>query len=469
MGYLGKQPSAVPLTTADLIDGSITSADIADLDAAKLTGTVNNARISLDAAEIPDLAASKITSGTIDNARISLDAAEIPNLDTAKVTSGTFADARISEASVTQHVTAVDLTPVTKDISILALQTAINGNLSAYGLTNSWIEQFENSTFIENISTVSRSSDEYMSSGTVTPTIWPYTNYTDQVFTHNAFNDINGFNSSSTTHLIAKNVTTSMLAHSPAPSGFTSYINFDYLTNYTWTGCKVGFMNVHGMVKTWRLETSTDGSSYSILDMTGATSASLSGYDLDNDDNLAITTDATGLVTNVTNGGNSPHQHGGEITFGASVTTRHLRITVGSSIANANSNSGIDFFVPTYQVVSASATGSFNSTDVTPSDGAAKTSIGLVIMYKDEDGATTLDTDIIAKVRANTGQAYQTLVLRGIDGTTTPSATYSDSMKIAIAPAITVTSGTALSYQISFANQSAGSKEARIHGVAMTY
>ena len=56
---------------------------------------IRNAAIDLDAAEIPNLPASKITSGTLDNARISLDAAEIPNLDTAKITTGTLADARV--------------------------------------------------------------------------------------------------------------------------------------------------------------------------------------------------------------------------------------------------------------------------------------------------------------------------------------------------------------------------------------
>ena len=57
---------------------------------------IKNQAIDLDAAEIPNLPATKITSGTFDNARISLDAAEIPNLDTAKITTGTLADAQIA-------------------------------------------------------------------------------------------------------------------------------------------------------------------------------------------------------------------------------------------------------------------------------------------------------------------------------------------------------------------------------------
>ena len=48
--------------------------------------------------------ASALTTGTIDNARISLDANEIPNLDTAKITTGTFSDARLPSTALNSNV-----------------------------------------------------------------------------------------------------------------------------------------------------------------------------------------------------------------------------------------------------------------------------------------------------------------------------------------------------------------------------
>ena len=132
-------------------------------------------------------------------------------------------------------------------------------------------------------------------------------------------------------------------------------------------------------------------------------------------------------------------------------------------MGKGNSNVGWGQFIPEYQTAAVGATGSFTSTDVVPQDATDKSSVGLVVLYKDNGSSScTLNTDVVAKVRANTGQAYQTLALAG-------AGTYSDGLKIAIAPAISVTAGQALSYEISFANQALGTKEARIYGVAMTY
>jgi hypothetical protein len=62
----------------------------------------------------------------------------------------------------------------------------------------------------------------------------------------------------------------------------------------------------------------------------------------------------------------------------------------------------------------------------------------------------------------DTGQAYQTLTLAD-------KGTFSTGIKIAIAPAIAVTAGQALSYEISFAGQSSGVLETRVYGVSLQY
>lgn len=85
-----------------------------------------------------------------------------------------------------------------------------------------------------------------------------------------------------------------------------------------------------------------------------------------------------------------------------------------------------------------------------------------MVLYKEQTGTTTLNTNLVAKVRANTDQAYQAVTLAN-------KGTFSFGIKIAIAPAISVMAGQTLSYEISFAGQSSGSLETRVYGVAMTY
>jgi len=93
---------------------------------------IKNPAIDLDAAEIPNLPASKITSGTLDNARISLDAAEIPNLDTAKITTGTLADARIPANALNSNVSVPNQSAfkniiINGDMSIAQRGTSFTG------------------------------------------------------------------------------------------------------------------------------------------------------------------------------------------------------------------------------------------------------------------------------------------------------------------------------------------------------
>ena len=86
---------------------------------------------------ISKLKASSIASGTIDNARISLDADEIPALPTSKITSGTFDDARIAASNVSQHATSFDDNKLVNDISTLALKEATTANRAASNTNSS--------------------------------------------------------------------------------------------------------------------------------------------------------------------------------------------------------------------------------------------------------------------------------------------------------------------------------------------
>ena len=157
MGYTGKIPAKVPLTSDDIVDGSISNADLAG---------------SITSAKITSLDATKLT-GTVAPARM--------GSGTASSTTVLYGDGTYKAEPVT------NTTSIKNDISLLALQTAINGNLSAYGLKNSWIEQFENSTYIENLSTAIRDTGEYVSSSTtVAPAYFTGNQQSEVTLTSNA-------------------------------------------------------------------------------------------------------------------------------------------------------------------------------------------------------------------------------------------------------------------------------------------
>ena len=405
--------------------------------------------------------------GTVDNARISLDAAEIPNLDAAKITSGDIALARLG------NVPPSDTTSIQNDISLIALQSAINGNLTAYGLKNSWIEQFEDSTKIENLTQTSVSIGEYIA-----------TIYSADVETiPSASGDWTGATGNFTFATGSVTQTTGNRAlYADWSSGTGDFTVKSVITTSNNTGGGHALGPVSEFASHWNQNSDTGG----VAQMDAGYWYQQNGYGNQGGygkrayyGTPAYTFDPGNALSPSVSGDERRYERRSGVIkmyYGpaGSASLRHTFTTTNNTdmrfvVSAQGTPISFTSIVLTSINSSAYTTGSFNSTDVTPSDGAAKSSVGLVILYKDEDGVTTLDNDIIAKVRANTGQAYQTVALRGIDGTTTPSVTYSNGMKVAIAPAISVTSGTALSYEISFANQALSSKEARIYGVAMTY
>ena len=112
---------------------------------------------------ISKLKASSIASGTIDNARISLDAAEIPELPTSKITSGTFADARIAASNVSQHATSFDDNKLVNDLSTLGLRVHTQENLSASNTNSQYVDVFQDTSGYTNGADTARNNDEYIS------------------------------------------------------------------------------------------------------------------------------------------------------------------------------------------------------------------------------------------------------------------------------------------------------------------
>jgi hypothetical protein len=149
------------VTTAKIADGTIVDADVNDVAATKLSGTVADARFpatlpTASGANLTSLPAASLT-GTVADARIS-------TLAASKLTGALPA---ISGANLTGITT--DMTPIRQDINTLALHSAISDNKAAYNLTDSFIDQFEDDTGIgSEVTTDRQADDEYVSSITMT-------------------------------------------------------------------------------------------------------------------------------------------------------------------------------------------------------------------------------------------------------------------------------------------------------------
>ena len=140
---------------------------------------IRNAAIDLDAAEIPNLPATKITSGTFDNARISLDAAEIPNLDTAKITTGTLADARVPNLNASK-ITAGTIATARLGSGTASSSTFLRGD-------GTYAEAGGGGTALVHTSTITSNTSNIVIDGIFSST---YKNYLIVGMTRNASSDV---------------------------------------------------------------------------------------------------------------------------------------------------------------------------------------------------------------------------------------------------------------------------------------
>ena len=443
------------------------------------------------------------------NPAIDLDAAEIPNLAASKITSGTFDNARISSGSVTQHVTAFDDNKIVNDISTLAIRQASNENKGAYNTNSMYVDVFQDDTGIGTETNTDRNASEYVS--TQTSSFSSPSTTTDDIVVLDSFGHSNG--------------ETNIVDLSTGGVGQTTIQvdgNMAYSSNQSLTGASVSIRTTGGSsdavynasastpsstafqnlpsqtnytIETWVYPLNTvsyDANSDSVMDI-GQTLQ----FEYDGSEDLKVYNAYSGghgnlgqLTKNqwhhiayVKQGTTARlYKNGTQVDSGTARTSNfsdnYFRYGYHRSDGNRNFEGYLDLlrisnraiypdgtsFTPTnvwnYGSEVVNATGSFESNAITAPSSTNK--MGAIITYQDQAGTNTLNTDIILKLSADGGSNYTT-------ATMTAMPDFASGIKMAKVNDLSVTAGTSLKYKIEFANQASGSKEARIRGVSLQY
>jgi len=451
----------------------------------------------------------------IKNPAIDLDAAEIPNIDASKITSGSIADARIPASAVSQHATSFDDNKIVNDISTLALRQASDQNKSAYNTNSQSVDVFQDDTGIDTTTNTSRNASEYVSSitGAVEPTGIVFYLKGDQANSSTTFTDSS---SSSITSLTQGGVAHSSNAGKiGSTSIFFDGVDdklsndnnslFDFNTDEfrieTWINFPSFSSDTKAIFAQGGFGSAVDYSGYSFFvgsnnqlyfyssaNDTGAFGGSWSvgvqseSYSWSNntwyhvcvsrgsDGTIRIFRDGTETSTyNNTTGKTGSSQlaqgsrgwHIGQLSDNA--TNNNEPMYIDNFLIGKGSGSGIssNFTPPTehYGLV-VSATGNFiGTTIIAPS---SVSSMGAIITYQDNAGTNALNTDIVLQLSADGGSNYSTATLTALPD-------FSTGIKMAKVNDLAVTAGTQLKYKLNFANQASGSKEARIRGVSLQY
>ena len=435
-----------------------------------LSGTASNAQIVAGAVSTTEIAtdaitANEIAAGAVGSSEIAADAVGSNEIAAGAVGASEIASTfdissktvTLPAASVTAHVTAYNDTNLRNDIATLALHSAIADNKAAYNLSNVFIDQFEDDTGLDGQTDVDRVGDpEYMSSIT----------FTTEDYHINA----NGFASKSSgaadpVFSTTNNARTSFGA-STGSSGFSlnnqAGKNSGVFT-FEQTLVQVGNgpgpnMYGYGVMKNNAAMIAYTGNTYSAYpNGLGFNSSSSVGdklktvYDTDSPNVITVYKD-TG--SGYGSGNTSLGSQG--VNFTDAITTLYF-----FSVCWSDSTNDWKWDVSGTRVSgTTSATGNFTCVNQTAL--SAVTSMGIIVLYKNNAGTATLNTDMTAEVSADGGLNYASATL-------VAGGTFSTGINIAAVSGVTVTSGTAPKYRISFANQANGSKETQVHGVALLY
>ena len=442
---------------------------------------VPNSLITLDANEIPNIDAGKITTGQFADARIA-------DLNASKLT-GSIADARIPASAVSQHATSFDDNKIVNDISTLAIRQASNENKGAYNTNSMYVDVFQDATGITGLTNATRDASEYVSttSGVAGDT------------TINLGSEIgsgwsganNGVVNGTATDLVNDSWSDNVAWTSRAGDTTVGNTTGDVGEFGTWCTLYKGSTFSVGAVKFWNGHPNGNDplgiKDMAIYTSTDTTNGSNGNWTIVTPLAFAPTTDTSSnmknrgqrtsaissnhfILSNMYNDNNNLSGYADIVAFAQLTGIKGVRFDIRTGWNNGYYSSGEKPHIQELQIFDdggvtadslvTNATGSFESNAITAS--SSTSSMGGIITYQDNAGTNALNTDIVLKLSADGGSNYSTATLVAMPD-------FSSGIKMAKVNDLSVTAGTQLKYKISFANQSSGSKEARIRGVSLQY
>ncbi len=342
----------------------------------------------------------------------------------SSIASGTISNSRL-------NITEFDDNKIVNDLSTLGLRVHTQENLNVSNTASASFDVFNDANGITNLTNSSHDgSGEYVSSLSLGSSSYDSGDRTSIYTVTDNGNWEAG--SPARTALIDGTMSGQNLVLAQAASQTGVFVRFDLGAGNSkiYTGAKFTTQNTSAQAgSAWAWEGSND--------------------------NLSYTTLLGGQVWG--DGSNNPQ----EFSWSNTVAYRYLQFvdrTGGAITTNYNNyNYEWNFKSATGGL---NATGSFEGVAITA--GASTSSMGAVITYQDTSGTNALNTDIILKLSADNGSNYSTATLTALPD-------FATGIKMAKVNDLSVTAGTQLTYKIEFANQSQGSKEARIRGVSLQY
>ena len=409
---------------------------------------------------------------------------QIPNLSASKITSGTFADARIAASNVSQHATSFDDNKIVNDISTLAIRQASNENKAAYNTNSMYVDVFQDSTGITALTNAIRNSSEYIS--TIASTV---TNISDGI--HGGDNNSVANAASGSSSYTGYDGVARSYGQIGDPGGYNSYAfasifgageDFEVIVYVTGSYQAVGYLYGNDMSNLSSVGT-TENNGY-----TGSADAAWAGSGPSQGTHQGqyhspVQNDGSSDYKNLYRwsrvGGSFKLQYYGRSTNAITINDTSIAAVRASTnyvdniggvqtrnekmmvlFGEAGTNSSFKIEVANKSSLTANATGSFTSNNITAPSSTSK--MGAIITYQDNAGTNALNTDIVLKLSADGGSNYSTATL-------TAMPDFASGIKMAKVNDLSVTAGTSLKYKLEFANQASGSKEARIRGVSLQY